>query len=150
MALEAGKKVAIKLEHYQGDGGAVARLMWTPPGGKKEVVPSGHLSNPDDGAKGLKGEYFSDNNMKKLKLVRTDATVDFDWTGRSPLVRVAEGPAPVELALDLPSGAYKAEWLNPVTGAVDKAESFDHAGGVRKLASPPFAEDVALRVMRAR
>jgi hypothetical protein len=35
-----------------------------------------------------------------------------------------------------------------VTGAVDKAESFEHAGGVRKFASPPFAEDVALRVVR--
>jgi hypothetical protein len=150
VALEAGKKVEIRLEHYRGDTGTVARMMWTPPGGTKAVVPADRLVHPDDGGKGLKGEYFTDKGMKKLKLIRTEPSVDFDWKGRSPLVRKMDGPAPVELALDLPAGSYKAEWVNPVTGAADKAEAFDHAGGAKMLASPPFAEDVALRVVRAR
>ncbi len=150
IALEAGAPVEVRMEHSQGDAGTVARLLWTPPGGKKEVVPARRLVNPDGGGRGLKGEYFGDRGMKKLRLVRTEPVVDFDWTGRSPLVRAVEGPAPVALALDLPAGPYKAEWMNPVTGAVDKLESFDHAGGVKKLASPPFSEDIALRVVRAR
>ncbi len=52
------------------------------------------------------------------------------------------------LVLDLPAGAWKAEWLNTQTGAVDKAEEFQHAGGDRTLASPPFSEDIALRIRK--
>jgi hypothetical protein len=148
VSLEAGKPVEIRMEHYQGDAGTAARLLWTPPGGTKAAVPSGRLMHPDDGGKGLKAEYFSDRAMKKLRLVRAEPAVDFDWTSRSPLVRAEAGPAPVDLALDLSSGSYTAEWVNPVTGAVDKAERFDHAGGTKTIVSPPFVEDMALRVKR--
>jgi hypothetical protein len=50
--------------------------------------------------------------------------------------------------LDLPAGPYRAEWINTKTGAVDKAETIQHAGGAAKLASPPYREDIALRVKR--
>jgi hypothetical protein len=60
------------------------------------------------------------------------------------------GSAPaIDLVLELPAGSYRAEWLNPRTGEVDKTESFDHPGGARKLVSPPCAEDIALGVKRA-
>jgi hypothetical protein len=55
----------------------------------------------------------------------------------------------LELLLDLPQGAYRAEWLNASTGAVARAESFAHQGGQRTFASPAFAEDLALRVLVA-
>jgi hypothetical protein len=60
-----------------------------------------------------------------------------------------DGGAGVELGLELPAGDYRAEWVDPKTGAVERAESFGHAGGERALASPPYAEDIALRVRRA-
>ena len=50
--------------------------------------------------------------------------------------------------LDLPTGSYKAEWINTKTGEVDKRETFQHAGGNEQLTSPRFANDVALRVIR--
>jgi Cellulase (glycosyl hydrolase family 5) len=65
--------------------------------------------------------------------------------GKSYAVYVKGGRA-AELSLELPKGAYKAEWVNTKTGAVDKAEDFDHAGGVRKLVSPAYEEDIALRI----
>lgn len=52
-----------------------------------------------------------------------------------------------DLALDLPAGHYRAEWVNPRTGAVDKAEDLDHKGGKVVLASPGYEGDVALRVV---
>lgn len=52
------------------------------------------------------------------------------------------------IELDLPAGSYRAEWINTKTGAQDKAEQIQHAGGVAKLASPPYREDIALRVQR--
>jgi hypothetical protein len=50
------------------------------------------------------------------------------------------------LDLALPAGKYRAEWINTKTGAVDKKEEFEHGGGFKKLASPPYQEDIALRV----
>jgi len=52
-----------------------------------------------------------------------------------------------DLVLDLPAGKWKAEWVNTKTGAVDKSETFDHAGGPRTLASPAYKEDIALRIV---
>jgi hypothetical protein len=49
----------------------------------------------------------------------------------------------------LPPGSYTAEWVGPRTGRVEKAERFAHAGGTRTLASPAYAEDIALRVKAA-
>jgi Cellulase (glycosyl hydrolase family 5) len=57
-----------------------------------------------------------------------------------------KGGVRAELSLELPRGVYKAEWVNTKTGAVDKAEDFDHAGGVRTLVSPAYDEDIALRI----
>ena len=56
--------------------------------------------------------------------------------------------ATVELSLDLPAGAYRAEWVNPRTGVIDKKDDFEHSGGAKALTSPSFTEDVALRVMK--
>ncbi len=50
------------------------------------------------------------------------------------------------LSLDLPAGHYHAEWVNPVTGAVEEAEALEHAGGTATLASPAYAEDLALGI----
>jgi len=57
------------------------------------------------------------------------------------------GGAQATLTLDLPAGKYRAEWVNPRTGEVDKSEGLDHVGNKVELASPPYAEDVALRIL---
>ena len=51
------------------------------------------------------------------------------------------------LVLDLPAGKYLSEWLNTKTGEVEKREMLNHNGGEKKLGSPEFSEDVALRVL---
>jgi hypothetical protein len=63
--------------------------------------------------------------------------------------KAVDPAASVELAVALPAGAFRAEWVNTQTGAVDRTEEFEHPGGERTLASPAFAEDVALRVLAA-
>ena len=59
------------------------------------------------------------------------------------------GAAPAGVCLALPPGGYKAEWVNIWTGAVEKADSFDHAGGPKELAVPPYKDGIALRLNRA-
>ncbi len=51
------------------------------------------------------------------------------------------------LQIDLPAGAYRVQWVNTKTGAVDKEESIDHPGGTRQLAAAKYTEDVALRIV---
>ena len=54
-----------------------------------------------------------------------------------------------KLAVDLPAGTYRAEWVNPKTGKMDKAEDIKHPGGKRALPAPAFREDVALSLAAA-
>jgi hypothetical protein len=58
------------------------------------------------------------------------------------------GGSRADLTLELPAGPYRAEWVDTKTGAVAKAEDFDHGGGPKVLASPDYADDIALRVQR--
>jgi hypothetical protein len=59
------------------------------------------------------------------------------------------GPSPAEITVQLSAGKYRAEWIDTKTGATAKAEDLDHAGGVWKLVSPEFTEDIALGVKRS-
>ena len=65
--------------------------------------------------------------------------------GRAYAVYV-RGGTQATLDVEMPSGKYRAEWINPTTGAVDKREDFEHSGGTKTLASPAYREDIALRV----
>ena len=59
-----------------------------------------------------------------------------------------DGGGQANLALDLPVGEYRVEWLSPLTGGIAKHETVKHPGGSVTLASPADAEDVALRIRR--
>jgi hypothetical protein len=60
----------------------------------------------------------------------------------------AHGGHNVTLALELPPGRYRAEWLNPLTGKVEKTEELDARTGRVDVSSPRYEEDVALRIRR--
>jgi hypothetical protein len=65
--------------------------------------------------------------------------------GRAYAVYV-NGGARAELILELPAGAYKAEWISTKNGRSEKIETFHHTGGTRTVVSPDYSEDVALRI----
>jgi len=50
----------------------------------------------------------------------------------------------------VPAGAYRLEWIDPVSGAVKTSETVEWAGGDLAVATPPYSIDVALRMSRAR
>ncbi|MBC8458688.1 MAG: hypothetical protein H8D67_11905 [Deltaproteobacteria bacterium] len=58
-----------------------------------------------------------------------------------------QGGSQADLALDIPAGEYLAEWVNPCTGAIDKTQEVAHKGGGLTLSSPPYSEDIALRLV---
>jgi hypothetical protein len=53
---------------------------------------------------------------------------------------------PVEL--EVPSGRYRVEWVHTRSGRVMDRARRDHPGGVLRLNSPPFTEDIALKIIR--
>ncbi len=88
-----------------------------------------------------------DNSIIKSKSpaeARPHALVE---PGRQYAVYVFGGKR-VELALDVPAGEYRAEWLNPLTGNLDKRDAVNHPGGNLTLSSPPYDEDISLRLVR--
>lgn len=51
-----------------------------------------------------------------------------------------------EVTLTVPPGRYLAQWVNPRTGAVDREQTLQHPGGDAALMSPPYEQDIALRL----
>jgi len=54
-----------------------------------------------------------------------------------------------KLSLNLPSGKYKADWVDPASGSILGTETFVHRGGNRTLSTPAHAVDIALRIKLA-
>jgi hypothetical protein len=50
-----------------------------------------------------------------------------------------------ELNLTVPAGTWNVEWTDPLKGPAT-AESREHAGGLLRLACPPYGSDVAVRL----
>ncbi len=54
------------------------------------------------------------------------------------------------LKLDVPSGQYRAEWVDPRTGRVERTQNLSHREGSLTLSPPPDSEDIALRLVNTR
>ena len=52
------------------------------------------------------------------------------------------------MILNLPAGTYRAEWVDPASGAVLDSASFSHKGGNQAVTSPEHSVDIALRIRR--
>jgi hypothetical protein len=57
------------------------------------------------------------------------------------------GGTRADLVLDLPVGRYRAVWIDPRTGAVERSEHIDQSGGEVTLRSPRYEEDIALQIV---
>jgi hypothetical protein len=60
--------------------------------------------------------------------------------------KVIPGEYQERLIIDLPAGTYRADWIDPPTGAVLDTEAFTHPGGHRSVSTPKHTVDIALRV----
>jgi len=59
-----------------------------------------------------------------------------------------DGDGPTKLSLHLPPGSYSGEWINTATGERIAVPAFTSSGADVPLASPPFANGIALRLTR--
>ncbi len=57
------------------------------------------------------------------------------------------GGSQANLVITMPSGTYRADWVDTASGTVTKSESFAHGGGNRTISSPQYGSGhAALRV----
>jgi len=63
---------------------------------------------------------------------------------------VTPGAYHEEIALTLPGGTYKSEWIEPASGSVVQIENFTSQGRERTFTVPPYTVDIALRIKRIR
>ena len=54
----------------------------------------------------------------------------------------------VTVALELSAGTYRSEWINTLSGKIDKRETHRHKGGRLILNSPPYREDTAVKLVK--
>jgi hypothetical protein len=65
-----------------------------------------------------------------------------------PLYAVSSEKQQATLFCVLPPGSYEARWIDTKTGRLEKTEKLKSSGKPRALASPPYREDIALRIRR--
>jgi hypothetical protein len=92
---------------------------------------------------GASARVLARNGEVYLVYIRT--ALD-DWKKESNKVRFGNGE--VTVGLELPTGKFAAEWLDPKTGVSVESSRFAHTGGLRNISAPAFDEDLALTVHR--
>jgi hypothetical protein len=147
--LEAGRTYRVSLEYFYNGGQGAMKLAWAPPGtAAKTPIPTRALRGPDGSPGGLRGEYFEGNNLERRWFERIDPQVDFAFGTKGPLARPVD-TRDGSLVLDLPAGSWRVSWLDPVSGTTVKDESVEeHGGGLRRLLTPAWKDDVALSLRR--
>ncbi len=87
LALEKGEMYPFRLEYFHRsmatEKNAMIRLEWKEGNGDWQVVPSGAIGPPHDfPMNGLQGIYYNDPadiQAEKIKLIRTDQQINFNW-----------------------------------------------------------------------
>lgn len=130
--LTAGTLYDIELHYYEHEEGAACRLQWSYPGQAIQAIPQSQLYPfvQEAAGPGLRGQYYNDSSSAQYPLVnpfagspvltRTDASVDFNWSGGSP-------GSPVS------SNFFSVKWTGRLRPPVSGAYTFTVTGddGVR-------------------
>ncbi|HEY0456116.1 MAG TPA: PA14 domain-containing protein [Verrucomicrobiae bacterium] len=90
--LEAGKRHPFRLEFYEKNWSASAKLFWSSPSIARALVPSEALytapipeSDANSQTNGILGMYFHSGDLKGELKTRIDANIDFDWDDNAPI-----------------------------------------------------------------
>jgi len=123
--LQAEGYYPIKMEFFEGGGGAMARLLWTPPGGNKNVIPNWALFTSDTGVVGQPEDEVDQEAAAEQTLFIEKRSHS---AGESIKVRFKDGPG------------NPTDWIGIFEeGAPSNAESFLdwlYVSGSREVGSP--------------
>ena len=83
VALVANQPAAIRLDYASSGTNSGVQLFWSSPSLAAGLIPSDRLM-PVLGT-GLQAEYFDSTGLTNLVMVRTDGTINFNWTNNAPV-----------------------------------------------------------------
>jgi len=146
--LDATRAHKLKVEFFYAGGQMTMKLSWSAAGLAKELMPASAFQTTG-GQPGLEAEYFADMTLTARSRKAVEAQIKLESPGgEGGQLRMKSDE--VEVQLELPAGAYTAEWVDTKTGSVLRRESLEHPGGRRALRAPAFDDDVALAVQAAK
>ena len=143
--LKAGKAVDIRLEYFQGLGGASASLFWSSKSLKREIIPAAAFRLRGENKKGLQLELFNDIELQKFRQHTIVDKIEFNGN-LSEIFKIDEFKLIVKPELIIPAGTYNYQWINTKTGNIRQENSLVHAGGIMILEAPEFNTDIALKI----
>jgi fibronectin type 3 domain-containing protein len=91
VALVAGQKYDIRLEHYQNTDRSVMKLLWERPGQTSYVIIPQSQLYPSAPGNGLSATYFTNVDLTGTTVSRTDPTVNFNWGAAAPASGIGAG-----------------------------------------------------------
>jgi hypothetical protein len=144
--LQAGNAVDIKLEFFQGMGGARADLYWSSPSLKRQIIPGEVFRLPVGDAPGLRIELFSDNVLHALLDSAVVDHIEFNGVLGSIFTDSTKSDI-LKPEINLPAGTFHYQWINTKSGVVEKSGMFEHQGGTIILEAPVFNIDIALKII---
>ncbi|MBN1560776.1 hypothetical protein JW998_11035 [candidate division KSB1 bacterium] len=145
--MHAGVPVDIRMDYFQGMGGAEATLLWSSASQVKEVIAADYFELPDGSASGLKVEWFDDTELENHQAETVVSQVAFSGSLKG-LFPTPEAKDEMIVNLALPSGSYQCQWLDPISGDLIKTETIQHATNVLTLSLPTFDRDIALALRK--
>lgn len=123
--LAAGQKYDLKLEYFEGSGGAVAKLEWATSGVSRQLIPTARLypssTSTTPPPSGTPGDADGDGLPDSWELQHglnpndpSDATADKDGDGSTNLQEYQAGSDPTSSASTPTVGLVKLAWEAPV------------------------------------
>jgi hypothetical protein len=146
--LQAGQKVKIKVDFYQGTGGAVLSLQWADDGQIKSPIAQSLLFVPDGSKNGVQVELYRDREFKDLLKTNLAANIEFSGSLTALFPQSAGENKLSNPTMSLPAGKFNIEWMDTITGQIVKTEKINHPGGNLTIKSPPFDIDIAVRILK--
>jgi hypothetical protein len=144
--LQAGTTVDIKMEFFQGMGGASAALYWSSANIKRQIIPGKKFRLPAENKPGLQIELFDDTGLQTLRDRAVVDRIEFNGILNTIFAGITKSNA-LTPEFTLPAGTYHFQWINTKTGLVEYKGTFAHSGGEKILEAPPFEVDIALKII---
>jgi hypothetical protein len=105
VTVTAGKAVDIRLEWFQGGGGACIKLLWSGAGLAKAVIPSQQLIPAGTTVPGgLRGDYHHGQDFERTAFTRTDATIELELPNGGSIAIPGKEAESAAMRARLPAG----------------------------------------------
>ncbi len=115
-------------------------------GTKEKIISEDYFLGIDQKTPGLNYELYQALELTQKVKSGIAPLIDLHAQKLDRLYIHPEKSDTVDLALNLQSGKYRIDWINPETGATFNSSEGDHADGTLKISHPADFIDLLLKI----